>query len=131
MKLGLVFTTGAPTVMIDVLQFQQVLLNLIRNSIEAIAECNDDRRRSIWIKTKLVEGGFVEIEVADSGPGFPSEFTRDSFLPLTSTKPGGLGIGLPLCTTIVEAHGGTLWFDIDAPGGAVHFTLPNHETAVP
>jgi two-component system, LuxR family, sensor kinase FixL len=130
-KLGLVFATGAPTVMIDVLQFQQVLLNLIRNSIEAIAECNDDRRRSIWIKTKLVEGGFVEIEVADSGPGFPSEFTRDSFLPLTSTKPGGLGIGLPLCTTIVEAHGGTLWFDIDAPGGAVHFTLPNQETAVP
>jgi two-component system, LuxR family, sensor kinase FixL len=131
MKLGLTFTAGAPIVMIDVLQVQQVLLNLIRNSIEAIAECNDDRPRSIWIKTKFVEDGFIEIEVADSGPGFPSEFTRDSFLPLTSTKSGGLGIGLPLCTTIVEAHGGRLWFDIDAPGGSVHFTLPNFDTAVP
>jgi two-component system, LuxR family, sensor kinase FixL len=130
-KLGLTFAAGAPTVMIDVLQFQQVLLNLIRNSIEAIAECNDNRRRSISIKTKIVEGGLVEIEVADSGPGFPNEFTRESFLPLTSTKPGGLGIGLPLCTTIVEAHGGTLWLDIDAPGGSVHFTLPTLETAVP
>jgi len=129
-KLGLTFAASSPIVMIDVLQFQQVLLNLIRNSIEAIAECNDDRRRSIWIKTKFVEGSFTEIEVADSGPGFPSEFTRDSFLPLTSTKPGGLGIGLPLCTTIVEAHGGKLWFDIDAPGGSVHFTLPNLDMAV-
>jgi two-component system sensor kinase FixL len=130
-KLSLTFAGGSPTVMIDILQFQQVLLNLIRNSIEAIAECNDDRQRSIWIRTKIIEGGFIEIEVADSGPGFPSEFTPDSFLPLTSTKPGGLGIGLPLCTTIVEAHGGMLWFDIDGPGGSVHFTVPNLEAAVP
>ena len=87
-KLGLTFAVGAPIVSIDVLQFQQVLLNLIRNSIEAIAECNDDRRRSIWIKTKVVEDEFIKIEVADSGPGFPSEFTRIHFFLSPLQNPG-------------------------------------------
>jgi two-component system, LuxR family, sensor kinase FixL len=115
--------TTLPPVMADMLQIGQTLLNLLRNSIEAIAE-SKHRSGVITIEAVLDDRHRVEIRVADNGPGFPPDFMDDPFLPLASQKAEGLGIGLPLCRSIVEAHGGRLWLDRNARGAAVHFTLP-------
>jgi signal transduction histidine kinase len=109
--------------MVDVLQVEQVLLNLLRNSIEAIVESGKPEG-SILIEAKLAGADFVEVRVTDSGPGFTPERIEDAFLPLSSTKPEGLGIGLPLCRSIIEAHGGQLRLDANPKGSSVRFTLP-------
>jgi signal transduction histidine kinase len=67
---------------------------------------------------------FIEIRVADNGPGFPPSFLESAFLPLSSTKAEGLGVGLPLCRSIIEAHGGQIWLASSADGAAIRFTLP-------
>jgi len=118
-------TTDIPSVMVDMLQIEQTLLNIIRNSIEAIEEsCHG--KGLINIEAAPRGGGEIEIWVADNGPGFPSDFT-DRFLPFGSRKKEGLGIGLSLCRSIVEAHGGRLWLNRNARGAEVHFTLPAAE----
>jgi two-component system, LuxR family, sensor kinase FixL len=110
-------------VKVDILQIEQVLLNLLHNSIEAIAE-TETINRIIVIEASAADARFVDIRVSDNGPGFPPDLLLDSFLPFFSTKSEGLGFGLSLCKSIVEAHGGRLWLDRDAKGGAVHFTIP-------
>jgi two-component system, LuxR family, sensor kinase FixL len=112
-----------PPVMVDILQIEQVLLNLVRNSIEAISD-SGRQRGAILIEARLAEGEFVEIGVLDSGPGFLRDYIENGILPLSSSKADGLGIGLPLCKTIVEAHGGRLWLDAGSRGASVRFTLP-------
>jgi two-component system, LuxR family, sensor kinase FixL len=118
------WTTAAdlPSVMVDMLQIEQTLLNIMRNSMEAIEE-SDRPNGVINIEAALKDPRVVEIRVADNGPGFPPDFI-DSFLPFTSKKKEGLGIGLSLCRSIVEAHGGRLWLNRDAGGAEVRFTLP-------
>jgi two-component system sensor kinase FixL len=111
-----------PFVMVDLLQIEQTLLNIVRNSIEAIEE-SDHREGVIDIDAISKDPHLVEVRVADNGPGFPTDFI-DSFLPFTSRKKEGLGIGLSLCRSIVEAHGGRLWLNRHAQGAEVHFTLP-------
>ena len=110
-------------VMVDILQIEQALLNLLHNSIEAIGE-DKNLRGFILIEAFSADEHFVEIKVSDNGPGFPAHLAEDSLLPLSSTKPEGLGFGLPLCKSIVEAHGGRLWLDRNESGAVVHFTLP-------
>jgi signal transduction histidine kinase len=112
-----------PPVMVDVLQIEQVLVNLVRNSIEAIVE-SGKLEGSVLIEAKLAGAEFVEVLVTDSGPGFTPERIENAFLPLSSTKPEGLGIGLPLCRSIIEAHGGQLRLDANPKGGWIRFTLP-------
>jgi two-component system sensor kinase FixL len=114
---------GLAPVMVDVLQIEQVLLNLLRNSIEAIA-AGGRLHGSVRIEAQPAESGFVEIHVTDSGPGFPRDHLENVFLPLSSDKAEGLGIGLSLSRSIVEAHGGRLWLEADSGGGSVRFTLP-------
>ena len=114
-----------PRIMVDLLQIEQVLINLLRNAIEAIG----NMRGSILIEAKNVDPDFIEIRVVDTGPGFPPKLIESAFLTLSSSKAEGLGIGLPLCRSIVEAHGGKLWIDDSTQGGAVHFTLPIAKTA--
>jgi signal transduction histidine kinase len=109
--------------MVDLLQIEQVLINLLRNAIEAIGESRTPRG-AILIEAKNLDADFIEVRVVDTGPGFPPQLLESAFLPLSSSKAEGLGIGLPLCRSIVEAHGGKLWLDDSSPGGAVHFTLP-------
>jgi two-component system sensor kinase FixL len=118
------WTTAAnlPSVMVDMLQIEQTLLNIMRNSMEAIEE-SDHPNGVINIEAASKDPRVVEIRVVDNGPGFPSDFI-DPFLPFTSRKKEGLGIGLSLCRSIVEAHGGRLWLNRDTGGADVRFTLP-------
>jgi two-component system sensor kinase FixL len=111
-----------PPVMIDKIQIQQVVLNLVRNAIEAMERAE---RRDLLIDTVRNEDGDVETVVIDSGPGLSPEVEAQLFQPFVSTKRSGMGLGLSICRTIVEAHGGRLTAGTHAAGGAVfRFTLP-------
>jgi signal transduction histidine kinase len=118
--------------MIDKIQIQQVLLNLIRNAIEAMA---GRPRQSLVIATLPSANGMVQLSVADSGPGLPAEVRAKLFQAFVTTKSAGMGVGLSICRSIIEAHGGRLWADDDSsPGTVFRFTVPGcpqqHEVAV-
>lgn len=105
----------------DRIQIQQVLINLVRNAVEAIG---DGAAREIVISTRR-SGKMVEIEVADTGPGIGVVNPDELFSEFLTTKSGGMGIGLPISRTIVEAHGGQIWGEDRPGGGAIfRFTLP-------
>jgi two-component system, LuxR family, sensor kinase FixL len=109
-------------VLIDKIQIQQVLLNLIRNSIEAMAAASE---RELVLSTAPDGPGFVAVTVADSGPGLPDEVAARLFQPFTTTKEQGMGIGLNICHSIVEDHGGRIWLLPDVPRGtAFRIRLP-------
>ena len=111
----------ADKVRIDRIQIQQVILNLVRNAIEAMAESQVRRLR---ISSRKVADGFIEVGIDDSGPGLPAELADQLFKPFISTKAEGMGLGLSICHTIVNAHGGRIWTDKSKLGGtAFHFTL--------
>jgi two-component system, LuxR family, sensor kinase FixL len=113
---------GLPAVLMDKIQIHQVITNLIRNSVDALA---DAERREIEIRTRRSGGETVEIVIADTGPGLAPEVAARLFQPFVSTKPGGMGIGLSICRSIVEAHGGRLWPSKNPGGGtAFHIGLP-------
>ena len=108
-------------VLVDRVQIQQVLLNLIRNAIEAMEGCE---RRELVLSTAAVGDEEVELAVADTGPGLSDEIAGRLFEPFNSTKTHGLGVGLSICRTIVEAHEGRLWAESGPKGGTVfRFTL--------
>jgi two-component system sensor kinase FixL len=114
-------STLAP-VLIDKIQIQQVLLNLIRNSVEAMAET---RERELVISTAPDGPGFIAVTVADTGSGLPKEIAARLFQPFTTTKVQGMGIGLNICQSIVEDHGGRIWLLPDArEGTAFRIRLP-------
>jgi two-component system, LuxR family, sensor kinase FixL len=110
-----------PSVVADRVQIQQVLLNLIRNAMEAMEDCEV---RELSVGT-VVDDTNVLISVADTGSGIPPEIEAKLFQPFVTTKPEGMGIGLSVCRTIVEAHGGRLWIESNEGGGSVfRFSLP-------
>ena len=117
-----------PPVMADILQVEQVLINLVRNSIEAIGGARLDGG-NVAIEAVAGEAGYVEVRVRDNGPGFEREQLDLSLEPFATTKVDGLGIGLALSRSIIEAHGGRLWLGRKSPGAVVHFTLPTAEAA--
>jgi two-component system, LuxR family, sensor kinase FixL len=109
-----------PTVLADQIQIQQVLLNLLRNAIDAIDGSNTEHR-SIVIKARYKSTCAVEISVADSGPGIAAEVTETLFDPFVTTKPLGMGMGLSISRSIVESHGGNLQTARAVPFGAIFF----------
>ena len=110
----------------DSIQIQQVLINLIRNAIQAMA---GRPRHEITIATRHGPDHMVEVSVADTGEGLPDDGGRALFTPFRSGKPEGMGIGLSISRTIVEAHGGRIWAENGADEGAVfRFTLPAAKT---
>ena len=112
----------ADRVLADRIQVQQVLVNLIRNAIEAMVELAD--RRKLDIATQARGDGTIEVSVSDSGAGLASEVAAHLFQPFVTTKRRGMGLGLSICRTIVEAHGGRIWVAPRPGGGTVfHFTL--------
>jgi two-component system sensor kinase FixL len=106
----------------DRIQIQQVLINLIRNAVHAMRE---QPTRHIRITTALSSSDMVEVSVEDSGVGLSPEIRDALFSPFRSTKAEGMGIGLSISRTIVEAHGGRIWAEDRNGGGAIfRFTLP-------
>jgi signal transduction histidine kinase len=108
----------------DRVQLQQVILNLILNAIEAMGSV-EERARMLSIKTEQTGPEGILVAVNDSGPGIDPQHLKRVFEPFYTTKNGGLGMGLSICRSIIDAHGGRLWADVDGPRGAVfQFTLP-------
>lgn len=108
----------------DAVQIQQVILNLIRNSIDAMQEI-PEAQREIVLRTRFDNEGDVEFMVADRGTGMDAATTAELFNPFFTTKPGGTGLGLSISRSIVRAHGGKLWCSANPGGGArFFFTLP-------
>jgi len=117
----------ADQVFVDRIQVQQVLVNLIRNAIDAMA---DSSVRGLTIRTDSNDPGFMRVSVEDSGAGISEQVATQLFQPFVTSKKSGMGIGLSICRTIVEAHGGRIWFEPAATGGTVfHFTLPTAESS--
>jgi two-component system sensor kinase FixL len=109
----------AEQVLVDRIQIQQVLVNLIRNAFEILMD--SDGERELSIETQLL-GDIVRVSVADSGPGIAPEVRAHLFQPFVTTKQKGMGLGLSICRTIIESHGGKIWVD-SRPGGGTIFRL--------
>jgi two-component system sensor kinase FixL len=118
----------ASPVLVDKVQIQQVLINLIRNAIEAMVQ---SPVRKLTVSSRIDQPGFVKVVVADTGPGVSPAVAGQLFTAFMSTKADGMGLGLSICRTIIEAHGGRIWMQPAAGGGTeFHFTLVRAETEV-
>jgi two-component system sensor kinase FixL len=113
--------TDIPPVTIDKIQIQQVIINLIRNSVDAM---DGMKHRKLRLATRI-ESDEIRISIADTGCGVSPEVVDRLFMPFVTTKSEGLGVGLSISRTIVEDHGGTLWFESNVDSGTTfHLTLP-------
>jgi PAS domain S-box-containing protein len=122
-------TEGSLPVQVDCVQVQQVVLNLILNAVEAMASV-DAGARELLISIKQNETNGIVVAVGDSGPGIDPKNLDRVFEAFYTTKSSGVGMGLSICRSIIEAHGGRLWADANKPRGAVfQFTLPNAENS--
>jgi two-component system sensor kinase FixL len=116
---------AAVLVLTDRIQIEQVLLNLMRNAVEAMQGAP---RRELRVVTKARHDGMTEVGVIDTGPGLAPEVADQLFQPFVTTKKHGMGVGLSICRTIVESHGGHIWAEAMPGGGtAFRFTLRSVE----
>ncbi|WP_457670914.1 ATP-binding protein, partial [Thiolapillus sp.] len=121
--------TDIPPVQAQHIQIDQVILNLIRNAIEAMAEI-DQGQRILTLRTRSAGGNAVITSVEDSGPGADKELLDKLFDPFVTSKPRGMGLGLSISMAIINAHNGNLYYDAKKPRGAIfRFTLPVSEAA--
>jgi two-component system sensor kinase FixL len=120
-KVQLRIAPQLPDVAIDRIQVQQVVVNLIRNAVEAM----ESERRELTVSAAPDGDGGVTIQVVDTGPGLAPEVAERLFQPFVTTKPRGMGIGLSICRSIIEEHGGELHAEPNPEGGTVFaFSLP-------
>ena len=116
-----------PPVLVDRIQIQQVVLNLVRNATEALAAVE---RRELTIRTSRPNGALVDVAVSDTGPGLSAEVVDQLFQPFVTTKPKGMGLGLSISRSIIEAHGGRLQAIANPEGGVTfRLSLPASDTA--
>ena len=113
---------GLPHILGDKVQLQQVILNLIMNAIEAMSEVGEGSRE-LSISTRNAESAGVLVAVSDTGPGLSQASPERIFEAFYTTKSSGLGMGLSICRSIVEAHGGRLWAAPNEPRGAVFYLM--------
>ena len=121
-RVNLAVESVLPPVHGDPVMLQQVLLNLTRNAIEAMAQVAPERRRLAITAARAPSG--VRLGVRDQGTGIPDAIAEEVFSPFFTTKAEGMGMGLSICRSIVEAHGGRLWFERHADGVEFHVLLP-------
>jgi two-component system sensor kinase FixL len=123
------WAAAVDAVQVDKVQVQQVMLNLVRNAIEAM---DDSELRELHITTAPGENGMAMVSVSDTGPGISPHIASQLFQPFITTKGSrGMGVGLSICRTIVEAHGGRIWVEPNKPSGTIfRFTLPRAEQRV-
>ena len=118
-----------PMVLADRVQLQQVIINLVMNGIEAM-QLVSDRPRHLVIGSQQDHAHFVLVTVKDSGVGITDENVDRLFAAFFTTKSGGMGMGLSICRSIIEAHGGRLWASRNVgPGATFQFTLPSYQEA--
>jgi signal transduction histidine kinase len=116
-----------PTILADRVQLQQVIINLVMNGIEAMQSVTD-RPRELLIRSRQEERQPVLVSVTDCGVGISAENTDRLFNAFFTTKSSGMGMGLSICRSIMEAHGGRLWATANLPHGATfHLVLPVHD----
>jgi signal transduction histidine kinase len=116
--------SALPVICADKVQLQQVILNLVVNAIEAMQPIKD-RPRELLIRTQQDDARQARVTVTDCGIGFSAESADRLFSTFFTTKPNGMGMGLSICRSIIELHGGRIWAAPNAPHGAsIHFTLP-------
>jgi signal transduction histidine kinase len=121
-EIRVLLDSEAPHIVANRVEIQQVLINLMRNALEAMAGMD---RRKLWVTTTLRRPDLVEFSVADSGPGIGADMAERIFEPFVTTKRDGMGIGLSICRSIIETHGSRLQFEPNPGGGTIfHFTLP-------
>jgi two-component system sensor kinase FixL len=121
-RVSLRFERDLGPVIVDKIQVQQVALNLIRNAIDAMDGC---ARKDLVIALSPWDDHMVAVSVADTGPGVSPDIEARLFQPFVTTKADGMGVGLSICRTIIEAHGGRIWAEPNPQGGATFlFTLP-------
>ena len=121
--------TNVGPVLVEKVQVQQVLLNLIRNAIEAM---HNSERKELMVKTGLSENGMIEVSVSDTGCGIDKEIEARLFQPFVTSKPAGMGVGLSISRRIIEAHGGELWAEPNPDGGTLfRFTLEPSNVRAP
>jgi len=117
------FESDALHALVNRIQIQQVLVNLMRNAIEAM---ETSKRRELDVATSLQNESMVEIAVTDTGPGFGGDIAARLFEPFVSSKPNGMGLGLSICRSIIEVHGGRLQWQANLGGGMTfRFTIPS------
>ncbi|RDI39835.1 PAS domain-containing sensor histidine kinase [Aquicella lusitana] len=123
-KIDFEFDKDIPYIFIDKIQIQQVLLNLIQNAIEAMQQSHTKEKR-IYIQTKQANPEMIEITIMDTGPGFPKEIMHKAFMPFFTTKAHGRGMGLAICRSIIEAHGGQFMINPNTTSSSwIRFSLP-------
>ena len=107
----------------DRIQVQEVILNLVKNALESLIGC--EGYREVSIGSRALQGSEVVVDVKDTGKGLDAETAEHMFEPFYTTKSGGMGIGLAISRSIIEAHGGKLWAMKNSPRGAIFlFSLP-------
>ena len=120
---------GLSPIHCDRVQLQQVIVNLVLNGMHAIASV-DDGLRDLLIRANQNEAGQVIVAVTDSGIGIDPDHLDHLFEAFFTTKRDGMGMGLSVCRSIVEAHGGEMWVaPNDGPGATFHFTIQTHDEA--
>jgi two-component system sensor kinase FixL len=124
-RLELDLTKNLPSVTVDNVQIEQVLLNLIRNSIDALIDLPTTSQRQLLIQTRMKSLNQIEVKVKDNGPGIDETQKEKILTPFFTTKPTGMGMGLSISRSIIEAHEGDLTFNSNPEEGTTfYFTLP-------
>lgn len=127
-ELKLELAENLPALYVDPIQIQQVVLNLIRNGIDAMLEIGCINGRAILVQTRMSDDAEIEVAVSDQGPGVAQDQTDLLFKPFHTTKKEGMGMGLSICRTIISDHGGELRYRNNPHTGATfYFRLPHHE----
>jgi two-component system sensor kinase FixL len=122
LKATVTLAPDLPAVLVDRVQIQQVIVDLIRNAVEAMQSVPD---RQLTIESSLAEGRRAQVTISDTGPSLSEAVAGRMFQPFVSTKENGMGLGLTICQSIINAHGGRLWATPNEGAGAsLHFQLP-------